>query len=175
MPFDDDLVLIDGTATLGPTTDTAATSTTRNADGAVVLDIKKTGTKGLVAVMVCPTAPTTYADTLTGLIQHSNHISTGWETVASFPVLYDVEYVVASQTMFSSEIREFLSVVAVHPAATGTDPDITFPIQIDALYIIVRQAIFIVKLREFLSIVTDHPMQPSAHPEIPVSILNDAL
>jgi len=88
MPFDSELVLLDGSVALDPTSDADAISTTVNAYGNIVLDVKKTAPSGLVAVMVLPTAPTTYLDTLTVHIQHSNHYADGWQTIASFPVLY---------------------------------------------------------------------------------------
>jgi hypothetical protein len=88
MAFDDELALIDGTVALDPTSDAEIASLTRDAYGKVVLDVRKTGENGLVAVMLLPTAPTTYADTLTAYVQHSNHITDGWSTISAFPVLY---------------------------------------------------------------------------------------
>lgn len=88
MPFDDNLVLLDGSVDLTPTSDADAVSTTANAYGNKVIDLGKTGNKGLCAVMILPDAPTDYQDTLTAYIQHSNHYAAGWETVAGFPVLY---------------------------------------------------------------------------------------
>jgi hypothetical protein len=88
MPFDEELVLIDGSVALDPTSDAAIASLTRDAYGKVVIDLKKTGGKGLVAVLICPSAPTTYADTLSAAIQHSNQAEDGWEDLATFPTLY---------------------------------------------------------------------------------------
>jgi hypothetical protein len=88
MPFDDELKLIDGTIALDPTSDAAIASLTRDAYGKVVVDIKKTGQNGLFAVLICPTAPTTYQDTLATAIQHSNQVEDGWEDLAVFPTLY---------------------------------------------------------------------------------------
>jgi hypothetical protein len=87
MPFDSLLILRDGTVDLDPN-EVVAISTTRNADGSVVLDLKETGVKGLAAVMILPTAPTTYADTLTVHIQESDALAGSYVTIASFPVLY---------------------------------------------------------------------------------------
>lgn len=85
--FDDLLILKDGSVALDEN-DVAASALTVNADGNYVLDIRKTGNSGLYAVMICPTAPTTYADTLTAKIQHSHHLTDGWEDLVAFPTLY---------------------------------------------------------------------------------------
>lgn len=57
MPFDANLVLLDGTTTITAGNDDAPTTETRT-NGAIVLDIKETGRFGLVAVLVCPAALT---------------------------------------------------------------------------------------------------------------------
>ena len=97
MVFDANLVLIDGSATMGPTTDTAPTSLTRDGtSGAVVIDLGQTvrprgdseGVVHLTATLILPSAPTTYADTLTSKIQQSDNITFGWEDLAAFPTLY---------------------------------------------------------------------------------------
>lgn len=94
MAYDALGMLIDGTIVLSPTTDVAAISLTRNATyGCAAIDLRKTGEKGLCAVMTCPLKPTTYADTLTMVIEQSDILGepTGlgtWETVASFPIVY---------------------------------------------------------------------------------------
>lgn len=94
MAYDALGILIDGTIVLSPTTDIAAISLTRNATyGCAVIDLRKTGEKGLCAVMTCPLKPTTYVDSLTMIIEQSDILGepTGlstWETVASFPVVY---------------------------------------------------------------------------------------
>ena len=85
--FDDNLILKDGTVTLDEN-DVAALALTVNSDGNYAVQIDQTGNAGLWAVMICPTAPTTYADTLNAYIQASHHITDGWETVAAFPTLY---------------------------------------------------------------------------------------
>ena len=97
-PFDADLVLIDGSIALTPALDTPATSTTRDATtGAVVLDLgDKVFAKGgfpaavrhLVATIILTGAPTDYADTLTSIIQQSDHETFGYENVVTFPTIY---------------------------------------------------------------------------------------
>ena len=87
MPLDADSILRDGTIDLD-NSEVTAVSETRNGDGAVVLDIRKTGIMGIVAVMVCPDVPTAAADTLAASIQASDHVSADFKDVASFPTLY---------------------------------------------------------------------------------------
>ena len=65
-----------------------AISTTVNTDGAKCLDLKETGARGLSAVMTLPSAPTTYQNKLTAIIQASDALAGNWETIADFPVLY---------------------------------------------------------------------------------------
>ena len=77
MPFDANLVLIDGTVTLTAATAAShvpATSTTRETTntGAAVIDLKETGVKGLAAVLVLPTAGNGTTDYLVGYIQSSD-------------------------------------------------------------------------------------------------------
>ena len=82
MPFDDDLVLIDGTIVID--SDVAAgfavaTSTTRaTATGAAVIDLGEAGTgvKGLAAVLIIP-ALTSSTDYLTAVIQVSDEVAFG--------------------------------------------------------------------------------------------------
>jgi len=100
MPFDANLVLVDGSVDLIPTTDTAPTSTTRDATtGAAVIDLGTTvrprgGSEGaihLTATLILPSAPTTYADTLTVTVEQSDdagNAAAAWETIGAFPVLY---------------------------------------------------------------------------------------
>ncbi len=75
MPFDANLVLIDGTVDVDSddgTTFAVPVSTTRlTATGAAVIDLKKTGVKGLAAVLVIP-ALTSSTDYLTATIQESS-------------------------------------------------------------------------------------------------------
>ena len=104
--FDDALILKDGSVALDEN-DVAAILLTINSDGNYAVDISKTSNAGLYAVMICPSAPTTYADTLTATIQHSHHFTDGWENVAAFPVLKAlVRYVevTATTAFLSSDI-----------------------------------------------------------------------
>jgi len=71
------------------TSEVVAVALAANSDGACVVDLKKTGKKGLAAVLVCPTrAALDYEDTLTVTIEESDHLDRGWETVMAFPVIY---------------------------------------------------------------------------------------
>jgi len=93
MAYDASNILIDGTIVLTPSTDTPAVSVTRDAaTGGAVLDLKKTGAKGMCAVLICPSKPTTYADTLTVFIEESDVLGEPtalktWQAVAYFPVI----------------------------------------------------------------------------------------
>lgn len=87
MAFDANLVLRTGLVDLDAS-EALAISTTANSDGAAVIDLKKTRARGLSCVMILPSTPTTYADTLTVHIQESDDLVGNYVTVASFPVLY---------------------------------------------------------------------------------------
>jgi hypothetical protein len=95
MPFDNSLILRDGSVDLD-TNEVVAVSTTANDDGAKVLDLGGTckprggneGVMDIAAVMVLPDIPTTYADTLAVEIQQSDHETFGYETLVTFPTLY---------------------------------------------------------------------------------------
>ena len=75
MPFDENLILIDGTVDLTDTTDTPAVSTTRNTTyGCAVIDLKGTGFRGLAAVLVVPAAALA-GSTLLGYIEASDEVA----------------------------------------------------------------------------------------------------
>ena len=92
MPFDSSLILRDGTVEVDEAEDAVPVIVlTADIHGSKVLDIRKTGVMGLVATMICPTAPTTgYADTLTVHIQEADYYddTDAFGTVATFPILY---------------------------------------------------------------------------------------
>ena len=81
MPFDANLVLIDGTVDLAAATAAsfvAASSITRvTASGAVVEDIKATGLRGLAAVLVLPSAGNGTTDYILGFIETSDVVGFG--------------------------------------------------------------------------------------------------
>lgn len=97
MPFDANLVLRDGTVDLD-SGENVATAVAANDDGAKCIDLGLTtkargdvgheGPRVVVATLILPTAPTTYAVTLATVIQQSDNLTYGWETIASFPTLY---------------------------------------------------------------------------------------
>ena len=75
MTFDTNLILLDGSIDLTAATDTAPTSTTRDAaTGAAVLDIKKTALRGLAAVLICADSANGDTDTLTAFIECSSEV-----------------------------------------------------------------------------------------------------
>ena len=97
MTFDSSLILRDGTIDLDGTEDAVPVIVLRTSagvgdeHGAAALDIRKTGNLGLVAVMICPTAPTTvYQASLAVQIQDAEYYTDDdvYKDVASFPTLY---------------------------------------------------------------------------------------
>ncbi len=88
MPLDANMLLRDGSIADLETGESAATSTTINADGAKVIDLGKTGSKGVLVVLNLPAAPTAFADTLLVTIQVSDYESTDFKAIATFPTLY---------------------------------------------------------------------------------------
>lgn len=110
MPFDNNLVLRDGTIDLDPN-EVVAAAITANADGAKVLDIRKTGPRGLVAVLICPTAPTDYLDVLDVVIQDSDNPDVGFAALATFPTKYAYMYRVrgvATQAFAAADLADYL-------------------------------------------------------------------
>lgn len=92
MTFDASLMLRDGTIDLDSDEDAVPVIViAADAHGAKALDIRKTGAKGLVAVMICPTAPSgTYQKTLFVDIQESDYYDDddAYKTIAAFPTLW---------------------------------------------------------------------------------------
>jgi len=70
--------------------DAAAVAVAANSDGNCVVDIRKTGSKGLAAVMVVTEGPDAdaYSDESTIEVQASDELDRNWLTVATFPVLH---------------------------------------------------------------------------------------
>jgi len=128
MAFDYNLVLRDGTVDLDSAEDAVPVIVlpsalyVRDEHGANALDIRKTGAQGLVAVMICPTAPTvTYGVTLAVHIQHADYYddTDAYTTIASFPTLYTFVRKVrgTSTTAFTS--ADLLQTLTA--SGTGTD------------------------------------------------------
>lgn len=91
MPFDMNLVLIDGSVDLTVDTDIPAISVVRDgATGAVVLDLRETGVRGLAAVLVCPTDPPAADNTLNLVIEESDSEASGYVPLVSFDQVGDV-------------------------------------------------------------------------------------
>ncbi len=119
MAFDSNLILVDGSIVITPSTDTPPVSLTRDAaTGAAVLDLGKTGANGLWAVLICPSKPTTYDDTLTAFIEESGILGEPtstwktWQTIASFPIAYAMtkELMVTATTAFvASDVGRVLT------------------------------------------------------------------
>jgi len=119
MPAYDDLNLFHDGTTIAQGATIAPVSTTR-ASGYAVLDLKKTGSKGLGVVMVLPAAVS--ADEITALVQHSDAEASGYTTVSSFPVA-------AAAGVYTTRFQSTKRYVRVHivtGAGTGNVNPIIF-------------------------------------------------
>lgn len=92
MPFDANLVLrgeYGGTLVDLDESDAVCTALTMNDDGNIVVDLKKTGKKGLAAVVICTEAADSaaYTDRATLSIEESDELDRNWQTAVTFPVL----------------------------------------------------------------------------------------
>lgn len=94
MPFDANLIL-HGLGSGGSLVDcdegdTVAILTSLNEDGNQVVDLKETGGKGLVAVLMLTEEADSesYGDDATITIEVSDALDRHWETIATFPKLY---------------------------------------------------------------------------------------
>ena len=73
MPFDNNLILIDGSVDYNPDNDTAPTSTTRDSNtGAAVIDLQGTGIRGLAVVLVFADSADANADEATIVLEASD-------------------------------------------------------------------------------------------------------
>jgi len=97
MPFDNNLVLRDGSVALTSASgETGPTALTADAYGAKCVDLGGTvrprgdseGVTHLVATLVLPTAPTGYGDTLYIEINESDNLTFGYRTIAYFGAMY---------------------------------------------------------------------------------------
>ena len=122
--------LVDGSIVITPSTDTPAVSTTRDAaTGAAVIDLKKTGHTGLCAVLVCPTKPTTYDDTLTAFIEQSDTVGEPtstwktWQAVGDFPIVYAMTRIIpnckATTAFVSSDVGRVLTATTLTASDGG--------------------------------------------------------
>jgi len=88
MPFDDNMLLLDGSSALRHDRYTAPTDMTTGAYGGYVVDLYGTASKGMCAVMVAGQLNQTYKGLLEGWIEVSDNMVGNWERIASFPKLY---------------------------------------------------------------------------------------
>ncbi len=107
MPFDADLVLrgqVSGAYVDLDASDAAPTSLTRNDDGNAVVDLGAggTGSLGLECVIILHDQPTTYQNFADFVIEDSDHLTDGWESLLTFPRLYAYmrEIIVVPTTAF---------------------------------------------------------------------------
>jgi hypothetical protein len=83
MPFDNNLMLHDGTTI---TADITPTSTSRSG-GSAVINLKKTPADGMYAVMIVSNDLGASSDTLQVTIEHSTSASGTYEEIGRFPLL----------------------------------------------------------------------------------------
>ena len=107
MAFDADLVLrgqVSGAYADLDASDAAPTSLTRNDDGNAVVDLGAggTGSLGLECVIILHDQPTTYQNFADFVIEDSDHLTDGWESLLTFPRLYAYmrEIIVVPTTAF---------------------------------------------------------------------------
>jgi hypothetical protein len=86
--------------------DTVATSKTANSDGNAVVEIDKTGAKGLAAVVIYTEAAdsSSYDDEAVITIEASDYLDKNWETVVTFPTMHThiAELTVTATTGFAA-------------------------------------------------------------------------
>ncbi len=107
MPYDANLVLrgaVSGTYTNLVNGDSAATTIAQNGDGNYVVDLGVHGTValGLDCIIVLHDQPTAYTNYADFIIQDSDHLSDGWQSLLTFPTIYAymIEIVVVAITAF---------------------------------------------------------------------------
>lgn len=129
MPFDNLLVLIDGTIDLIGDLDTPAAALAVNTTyGCKVLDILGTGVNGLAAVLICPVAATA-SGTLTGYIEASDEVAFGESSlhnvkVVNFDVLAATEAVILAAETPCIVVKRFTTdkrYIRANLTVNGTD------------------------------------------------------
>ncbi len=93
MPYDANLVLrgqYSGAYVDLVNGDSAATTIAVNSDGNYVVDlgVHGTGVLGLDCIIILHDQPTTYTNYADFIIQDSNHLSDGWQSLLTFPRVY---------------------------------------------------------------------------------------
>ncbi len=127
MPFDENLVLQDGTTI---TADIAPTSLTRAGDGGVCLDIRETGKRGLVVHLFAPTELAEVSDTLQVTIEHCATVDGTYVEIARFPLwTYAAGFVTSAVTgaagnyslRFATPLRFIRAKIDITDADSGSD------------------------------------------------------
>ena len=118
MPFDNNLVLrgkgSGGALVDLDQADVAAVSTSVNADGNAVIDLRNTRNKGLTAVLILTEAADSdaYDDEATISIEASDELDRHWKEVARFPRLYAhiaKVYITATTPFVASDVGKVLT------------------------------------------------------------------
>ena len=128
MPFDAQLILkglYSGALVDTDENDAVATSLTANSDGNAVVEVKKSGAKGLTAVVVLTEEAdsASYSDETTIEIQESDNLDRNWQTVCEFPVLRShlilLEDCVATTAFVAADVTTPRVLTATTDTATG--------------------------------------------------------
>jgi len=123
MALDDNLILRGGSSlTALDASEAAPVALTVSADGGYCADIKKTGIHGIWAVAFFPSKPTSYTHTVTLLVQDSEHLAAGWETIATFPIVYAMTmemFCTATTAFTAAAIGQVIVATTDSGSATG--------------------------------------------------------
>lgn len=117
MPFDDNLVLHDGTTI---TADISPTSTSR-ISGSAVIDLRKTNVKGLFAIMFLDEDLAEADDLMVISIEESSDLAT-WVELARFPVITSAATAdVVYERAIISKLRYIRAKIDITDADSGGD------------------------------------------------------
>lgn len=131
MPYDANLIFHDGTTL---TADQSPTSTTR-VNGSAVLDLKETGAKGLVAVMICGADQAEDSDTILVTIQECATVDGTYTPVAVFATLTQ-----GTDTLPATFLRRFTATERyVRAQINITDSDSGNDYSLASCYILLSQ------------------------------------
>lgn len=126
MPFDANLILkglYSGALVDTDESDAAAVATTVNTDGNAVVEIKKTGIRGLAAVIVMTELADSdaYSDETIVEIQESDELDRNWETIATSKILRSHLILLKDCVATTAFVALDVTTPRVLTATTGTD------------------------------------------------------
>lgn len=128
MAFDSLLILrgeYNGALVALDESDAVATSLTANTDGNAVVEVGKTGAKGLSCVIdfVAISATGPFSDEATLSIEESDNLDRNWETVVTFPIIHPYRWLipgcVATTAFVAADVTTPRVLTASSDGATG--------------------------------------------------------